>query len=633
VVTDEIDAYFNRAAKALQFNRTLAGRIELAMLATNRGQAAFFDGDFDACGFWLDSAESLYRILEIKSELAFLKTHQALVLIDRGRQVGCGSYDIAYEYLLEALQLFQVSGIREQTWNTYFLLGLSQYEASRWEDLNSNARTIRLERAREHFEDARSEVDRLRGASGGSGSTDSVYGARAASSISKVKLYRTGLQFAMDGLGDSAYALQWLERMKSRALLDAFALDTLPVPPELESDPNIVFDVQLRSRRTTTVSPEEVRALERQIDANLDILNQNAATRRYVGLRRNDVATFEEARESLSRIGAESSLLVCYFVSDGAVLAFGIRPDWPSPKVQRLDVNLDSLLAVAAEMSRPDGPLDILQDHSEAPWQALTGLVQPIQEWSAPGEHVCLIPHSCLHGLPLHTLLVGNPPQRLVWRNPVSYSPSLSILCRLLTRPKTEPTDRFLGLTAFGDSLQDRPAAAREALRVAHSTGGVALTGPSVSLEAVQAAFRNANWLHFAGHGKSVASDGLSSYLVLANDRHLTAREIMSEKIASKVVVLSGCETAAAALEAGDESVGLPLAMLYRGVSTLIASQWRVGDSSSESFMAAFYDHLLRHPLQSKLDAWQAAIQNVARNPRWENPYHWGPFVLFGDWR
>jgi len=633
VITEEIETHFNLASKILQFNRTLAGRIELAMLATNRGQAAFFEGLYDACGFWYEQAESIYRILELKHELAFIKTHEALVLIDRARQTGVAANDKAYGYLLEALNLFQASGMREQTWNSHFYLGLCQYEASRWEIPNSEESLSRLELAKKHLEDACNEADRLRGASTDLGPVDSQYRARSASGLGKVELYRTGLRLALDGMKDPAYALQWLERMKSRALLDAVDSGPITLSEELRDNPNVKYDLFLREELSHSTSRSATLNIEKEIESNLDLLSQNTLTRRYVAFRRNDVPTFEEIRDGLTRNGASRSLVISYFTADSAVLVFGVRSDWEVPRFRRLNIDPKSVHRISNAMRREGGPLDILRDHSERPWQLLNGLVEPIADWCNPGEHVCLIPFGDLHGMPLHTLSIGLPRQRIIWRNPISYSPSLSVLHRLLLRPASSGNSRFEKLIAFGDSLEDRSAAARESRWIAETCGGRVFVGPSVTRDVVLSAMREASWVHFAGHGEASRDDGLGSSLILAGGHRLTARELMVERIAPKVVVLSGCETGAATLEAGDEAVGLPLALLHSGASTLISSQWRVGDSSSEAFMVAFYESLLKLPSVSTLSAWYSAVRKISQDERWANPYYWGPFVLSGDWR
>lgn len=96
-----------------------------------------------------------------------------------------------------------------------------------------------------------------------------------------------------------------------------------------------------------------------------------------------------------------------------------------------------------------------------------------------------------------------------------------------------------------------------------------------------------------------------------------------------ELLVLSACETGAAAALAGDEAVGLATAFLRAGVRTLVVSLWPVEDESTSVLMQHF--HTLVRQGQTLDSALGAAATALAADPRWSHPYFWGAFTLIGD--
>jgi CHAT domain-containing protein len=179
----------------------------------------------------------------------------------------------------------------------------------------------------------------------------------------------------------------------------------------------------------------------------------------------------------------------------------------------------------------------------------------------------------------------------------------------------------------------------------------------------------NHNILHFATHAELKQEDPLSSAILLARDDkedgRLEVREIFGMELKADLVVLSGCETGLGKLSTGDELVGLTRAFIYAGTPSVMASLWKVDDSSTAHLMSNFYRNL---KTMSKVEALrQAQLQLIkgegrsdltARRgvggigklaetasaalptPSSENsvpvvstahPYFWAPFVLVGD--
>jgi len=169
--------------------------------------------------------------------------------------------------------------------------------------------------------------------------------------------------------------------------------------------------------------------------------------------------------------------------------------------------------------------------------------------------------------------------------------------------------------------------------------------------------------IHFASHAELNENDPLSSAVLLAKsdneDGRLEVREIFGMDLKANLVVLSGCETGLGKLSTGDELVSLTRAFIYAGTPSVVASLWKVDDSSTAQLMANFYRNL---KTMSKVEALRQAqlellkgqgrsdllarrgvggIGKLGETPSsvlpapssasTSHPYFWAPFILVGD--
>ena len=70
-------------------------------------------------------------------------------------------------------------------------------------------------------------------------------------------------------------------------------------------------------------------------------------------------------------------------------------------------------------------------------------------------------------------------------------------------------------------------------------------------------------------------------------------------------------------------------AFLYAGTPSVLASLWCVDDRATAELMELFYKNLLAG--LTKSEALQQA--QLVMMKKYENPYYWGAFVLYGDYR
>ncbi|MBW4518840.1 MAG: CHAT domain-containing protein [Scytolyngbya sp. HA4215-MV1] len=102
--------------------------------------------------------------------------------------------------------------------------------------------------------------------------------------------------------------------------------------------------------------------------------------------------------------------------------------------------------------------------------------------------------------------------------------------------------------------------------------------------------------------------------------------DLMQEPI--ELLVLSACQTAS-----GDERAALGLAgvAIRSGARATLATLWSVDDASTSALMVQFYRELKQANL-TKAEALRQAQLALLKQPRFNHPYYWAPFVLLGNW-
>ncbi|WP_370378111.1 CHAT domain-containing protein [Catenulispora sp. GAS73] len=620
LIDDTVLRDFDKAEAILSAQRTLAARSELVNLYQFRGQAAMFAADWDQCGHWLTEAEHVARICGLLPQLAAILCHQGLTLITVARRTGLETYDRAAGRLEESLALYRQTGLRPFVWQVTFHRALCDIEALRWPhpDGASPSPEERIARASELLEAASEEIDYLRRSSehGAAGRRQQVWSSFAAD---KQTFYEQAFQLAWDVRGDAAAAWLWLERAKGRALLDALGE---PAQADDNSDGNAADAADVAS-----TSPE-VRRL---------------AAKRSAPAEFNEIRALLAAEEAATGRGI---VLAQYLCTRQRTLMFVATTRHSRPHVVAVPLDHAALRSFAGAHFRiPGGVRMMAQDLADgglAAWHRFAGLVEPLAAFARPDDVVYLSPHGALSDLPLHTLPIDGVP--LIERNAVCYIPAAAALRHALTG------DHGPARTAavFGDPRGTLPSARREAVDVAWQLGAEPVLGPDVGRDRVLAALASAAVVHLAGHGSVSAADGFDSFMELADQDTLRAADLLPVRSAARLVVLSGCETGVSEQRPGEEQAGFIRALLLTGVTTILASQWRVADDSTRELLTAF--HRLRTgtpgtpgtasspgtagtPGLGPADALRRAVLDVRALPGRNHLYHWGAFVPVGSWR
>ncbi len=145
--------------------------------------------------------------------------------------------------------------------------------------------------------------------------------------------------------------------------------------------------------------------------------------------------------------------------------------------------------------------------------------------------------------------------------------------------PRRPPSGRPQTALIVADPRDDLPGARREAEPVAAAFHGkvLRLEGASATRDALLDAMKQADLMHFAGHGVFGEGTGIASRLLLAGGGELTAGDILVVSRVPTWVMLSGCETAKTESRRVT-GLGLATAFLAAGSDVVIAASRPVSD-------------------------------------------------------
>lgn len=113
----------------------------------------------------------------------------------------------------------------------------------------------------------------------------------------------------------------------------------------------------------------------------------------------------------------------------------------------------------------------------------------------------------------------------------------------------------------------------------------------------------------------------------------LTSYDIFGiDLFATELVALSACETGLGEIENGEGVMGLRRAFLTAGAKTLMASLWKVSDSSTHRLMRDFYKNLFSGMTksQSLRNAQLSLIHEMREHGQYPSPWEWAGFICIG---
>lgn len=271
-------------------------------------------------------------------------------------------------------------------------------------------------------------------------------------------------------------------------------------------------------------------------------------------------------------------------------------------------------------------------------------------------KKLVVIPDGVLWDLPLQALL-SSAGRYLLEDHSIAYAPSLTALqamTRVKQQRRREPGKATLlamgnpagaaaaengGPTAVNGSASGTLSRTEIEVRELGKIYGSEHSRLYIGQEATESRFKaeagNADVLHLATHGVLDDASPLYSYVMLASegtgrseDGLLEANDLLQMQLRAELVVLSACETARGRIGAGEGIIGLSWALFVSGVPSTVLSQWKVDSESTTRLMTAF--HRIRQSGITDAQALRVAALRVRRDPAYQHPFYWAPFIMLG---
>jgi CHAT domain-containing protein len=436
-----------------------------------------------------------------------------------------------------------------------------------------------------------------------------------------------------------AEAFDLLERSRSRALSDLLATRTLGLerPEERKLYAELtLLRTSIGNAQTTLFelvsgpdavrSAPQINSLQAQI-RTLEAQHEHVVARmsaqapRLQNLLVSTPATLAALQQSMRE---ERYEMLQYLVLEHGVIVWHIAAD--SVAVKNVFLPRTEVIRKVAALRQ--GLVDRHARFDETTARELfLFLVQPVVG-RIRSERLVIVAHEDLHYVPFQVLLDPADGRYLGERFQVTYAPSASVLLRFNRSPGLAGA-RLLAVADPGI-----PAAGPEVRAIAQLFPGRArvVTADLAQEKDVKLWARDAEVLHLSVHGRFDAAEPLLSYLSLArggnDDGRLTAAEMFGLPLdASRLVVLSACETGRAEATHANEILGMVRGLLYAGAGTLVLSYWEVDSDATALWMRAFYDTALSRPMA---EATRAALLKVKGHPSYSHPYYWAAFAMIG---
>lgn len=428
---------------------------------------------------------------------------------------------------------------------------------------------------------------------------------------SHLAIYEDAVLAALDSGAEGwpeAFAL--VERSRGRTLLDqvASALDLDAPEPDAADAPLLAELARIRAELNWQYSrldlptgsdgpeldpfawQETTHRLENEFAALEDRLAaaRGAAALYAAPADLHDVRDVLPADTALVEYFLAKDELIAFVLSDGHLRVereLATRVDLEQ-RVQRIRFQISRAIAISGRATDAARNERMLADMQRELAAAHAMLLAPLRAAIGAARRLAIVPHGPLHALPFNALWDGE--RHLIERYEISVVPSASVLCQLHAVRLSRETGREGAPLVVGVADELAPGIVDEAREIARQLSGHLLLNADAASARVARAAANASIIHLATHGRFLPGQPLASGLRVG-DRWLTIADIYRLRLASPLVVLSGCETGRAAVTDGDELVGLTRAFLAAGAASLVYSLWLANDACTGTLMSHFY--------------------------------------------
>ena len=587
---------------------------------------------------------------------------------------GTESLLAAEKHLREALALRRELNARSDMTYTLTALGLTLERAGREDEALAS------------YEEAVRIVETLAGSLSQDASAESFNASRGNS-----ELYEHLIKLLIKR-GRAAHALHYLERSKSKALVDALAgAEVNAFDPVLKSLLERVrasggsVRVEERLLSTELAKPAGARDEARIANAQrrLDAARRHyavvlAALRRdhptYASLVAVNPTDFDELRRHLP----QKTVLLSYFPTERELYIFVVARDAWAASVRTVPVTRAALARMVNDYRKALNPVvsgvptrglmsntgggaagsnrggaaergGLTSSVKELTGKLYDALLAPVAAEIAAADTLLIVPAGELYYLPIHALgrlKADGSIAFLIEEKRFAYLASADTLKVLSAEAATAKTAEKAAvknlqsntLFAVGNPDGSLPGASEEVAAISRifATAKV-FTGRDATVTSVVRSSARAPYVHFATHGMINSVEPKETYLLLSGEpNRLSIKDLVENRYqlsfdGARLVTLSACDTNVGGWDPSATYSSLSRAFFAAGAPTIVASLWSVSDESTRDTMSVFYRELAAG--QPKAEALRRAQLSVMRNPRFANPFYWAPFLVLGDWR
>ena len=216
---------------------------------------------------------------------------------------------------------------------------------------------------------------------------------------------------------------------------------------------------------------------------------------------------------------------------------------------------------------------------------------------AADATRLVIVPDGILHRLPFAALHDRGSGRHLIERYEIVIAPSAAVYLASHRRLSAAGSSRQALVVGNPQYLDQTPV--RETKREVEAVAALypnatVLSGASAVRETFLRLTREADIVHFAGHGEADAGAGSILFL---NEKGATA-PLTAEDVArlrldrTRLIVLAACDTARGRIAAGEGAASVARAFLDAGVPSVVGTLWQIDDRSAADLFSRFHRYV-----------------------------------------
>jgi CHAT domain-containing protein len=271
-------------------------------------------------------------------------------------------------------------------------------------------------------------------------------------------------------------------------------------------------------------------------------------------------------------------------------------------------------------------------------------LIQPIQSAMPEKKEWIIIPDGILYYLPFESLPANSQDNSILETTAVSYQFSSRFILAGQASASSSAEYRVLAFAPFAgkdigqdssvlNNLKQLPASADE---IAGLQGAIYLDSSATKAQFLKQ-INKFPIVHLATHAFADMSNPAASYVAFypqkksAVEDYLFLEELYGLNMdATKLVIISACETGKGELVNNEGVISLARAFTYAGCGSTVNSLWKADDRSTSAILKQFHIYL-QHGYGKSKALQQAKLDFIKSNAIYKSPDYWSNLILIGN--